>query len=199
MTPLERLRTFLGDHHELKSCATQAGLARLIGKSETLVRSLERSRAKVSSKVANLLSEATGCDPQWLQTEMVEVDCPIPALGGGQLDHLQVLERFTRRIDSNLEKIQPSAVVSELAKRRLLDGLLGMVEAEVLHFWESSVDVCPDPITELLDWLRKRAEIRNSHTVVRSPSIDPRDCGNDGQEKVLASIPNNMGNEIFHS
>ena len=182
MSPLERLRRFFGEHQDLKFAATQAGLARLIGKSETLIRSLERGRAKVSHKVANQLSAATGCHPQWLLDETVEEDCPIPTLGGGQLHHLVVLDLFARRIESNLEQIQPPAVALDLTKRRMLDALLGMVAAEVLQFWDVPDDVCPDPVPELLEWLRNRSKIRCWHTMARSQSAQTRGGGNDNPE-----------------
>ena len=165
MSPLERLRLYFEKNPELRPLSTQAGLARLIGRSESLVRSVEKGRVKMSSKLARTISEQLGVDDAWLmQVHVDSSEGPIPALGGGQLDYVGVLSRITTGIESGLEKVKPPPISLEPTKRRMLEAILSMVEVEILDYWQNAKDNPTDPVPELLGWLRQRAEKR---TIVR--------------------------------
>lgn len=77
MSPLRALRESLVQVPGLKEMSTQAGFARLIHRSESLVRAVESGRVPMSSRFARELSARFGVSSDWLEKkEVTEVEMP---------------------------------------------------------------------------------------------------------------------------
>lgn len=101
VTPIKALRKFLSKHPETREFASQAGLAQLIDRSESLVRAIEARRMRVSPKFAKALSVMTGVSKDWLLQDAVDSES-VPAEHGGILSHGTVVARIGQQIQRNL-------------------------------------------------------------------------------------------------
>lgn len=161
MSPIQVLRSFLEKDQDLRSISTQAGFARLVGRSETLIRSVEKERAKLSRKLARKISELVGVDEAWL------MQCPatgnvIPSKNGGELTHLEVVCAIsTHSISPILGKSKPNPTPINIVNRQMIGGILSLVEAEMIDFCQNAARGASDPFPEILDWLHKRSEKRS--------------------------------------
>lgn len=82
MSPLRALRETLVQIPQLKVASTQAGFARLVGRSESLVRAVESGRVPISEKFARELAVRFGVSTRWLMkkevTEMPTIQSEMP-------------------------------------------------------------------------------------------------------------------------
>lgn len=161
MSPIQVLRSFLEKEPDLRSISTQAGFARLVGRSETLIRSIEKERAKLSRKLARKISELVGVDETWL------MQCPttgnvIPSKDGGELTHLEVVCAISSHSSSPiLGKSKPNPTALNIVNRQMISGILSLIEAEMIDFCQNAPRDVSDPFPEILDWLHKRSEKRS--------------------------------------
>lgn len=78
MSPLRALRESLAQSSHHKEFATQAAFARLVGRSESLIRGIERKRVPVSRKLAKELASIFKVSVDWLmQDDVAETDIPV--------------------------------------------------------------------------------------------------------------------------
>ena len=160
-SPVQFLRLYLEKDPELRSISTQTGFARLVGRSETLIRSLERNRAKMTRKLARKISEVVGADENWLMQHPV-TGKSIPSKDGGELTHLEVACAISSHSTAPLlgkEKANPMAL--NIINRQMITGILSLVEAEMIDFCQSAPREVSDPFPEILEWLHKRSEKRS--------------------------------------
>ncbi len=160
MSPLLALRLFFEESYALRFASTQAGFAGLVGRSEVLIRAIEKGRSKMSRKFARKLSLLLGVDEEWLMKYPV-TGKGIPAAGGGKITHEDVIRTLNvDDIGPVFANPNPKPVV-EVVHQPLIEGILGMVRAEIADFHENPKEHGSDPTVEILDWLKKRAEGRS--------------------------------------
>ena len=100
--PIKALRNFLDQDEELKPFSTQLGLARLIDRSESLIRAVEGKRGvQMSAKLARRISAMTGVSKKWLMADEAEGN-EVPAVDGSPLRHEAVIARINEQIDRNV-------------------------------------------------------------------------------------------------
>jgi hypothetical protein len=100
--PIRALRNFLDQDEELKPFSTQLGLARLIDRSESLIRAVEGRRSvQMSAKLARRISAMTGVSKKWLMADEAEGN-EVPAVDGSPLRHEAVIARINEQIDRNV-------------------------------------------------------------------------------------------------
>ena len=78
MTPLCALRNYLVRFPQLKAMSTQAGLARCLGKSESLVRAVESGRVPMSENFARQLAALFQVPQEWLMKKELSADEETP-------------------------------------------------------------------------------------------------------------------------
>jgi transcriptional regulator with XRE-family HTH domain len=189
MSPLQLLRMFLQQDPTCRSASTQAGFAKLVGRSETMIRAIEKNRTPISRKLAKHISYLLGVDEDWLLQYPVTPG-PIPTSEGGELRHTSSL-RFTVNPLISSEKLDPkkllrrqsevqgdAAQVSESVSlegespplnpsmAQMVDHLTEMVRSELTNFCQNPGGDATNPFTELFDWLLKRAETRGGSNLL---------------------------------
>ncbi|MEP2775357.1 MAG: helix-turn-helix transcriptional regulator [Luteolibacter sp.] len=160
MSPLQGLRIFLERDPALRPASTQAGFARLVGRSEVLIRAVEKGRSKMSRKFARKISQLLAVNEEWLMKYPMTGN-GIPSADGGKLTHADIHRAVGRKaIEPVFEESEINPVVQDIASHQLIDGLLGMVKAEFTDYFKNPDTNASDPFPEILDWLKKRAEDR---------------------------------------
>jgi len=168
MTPLQALRAFLEKDSNLRSVSSQAGFAKLVGRSEPLVRSIEKRRVKMSRKLARQIRLILGVDEDWLMSDTSD-GVKIPSSSGRDITHLDVVHAITSAgIAPQLVNVKLPSVPLDFAKRQMVEAIVSMVHAEFIDFCENPKGDASDPFTEILDWLHKRAEKRSLFPTTRS-------------------------------
>lgn len=85
--------------------STQLGLAQLVDRSESLLRSVEAGRMEMSPKFARALSKMTGVDPDWLMKPSVD-SSPIPSVDGSPLELGMVIARIKSETERNINNAE---------------------------------------------------------------------------------------------
>lgn len=164
MKPTKALRLFFSKHLELRELSTQLGLAQLVDRSESLLRSVEAGRMEMSPKFARALSKMTGIDPDWLMKPSVD-SSPIPSVDGGPLQHGMVIARIKSETERNLNKAErdlaeAAKLNAEIAdttshlmvpmKRRMAVAMSKLVEDALFESLTRGETQLMDEITKLL-------------------------------------------------
>jgi len=92
--PVVVLRCRLADDPELKTFASQAGFAKLIGRSGSLIRQIESGAMRTSGKLVRAIADRTGVDPAWISLPEAAMDAPIPARDGGKWEPRMVIDNL---------------------------------------------------------------------------------------------------------
>jgi hypothetical protein len=161
MSPLQVLRNFFERDDVLRPMSTQSGFANLIGRSEPLIRSVEKGRLEMSPKLAKRISFATGVSEGWLAGEADPAE-PIPCRDGTTLTVEKLKDAimefgFMPKFLSD----PPSPAVESVVNRVMIDSVMTMIRAELVDYARQPNPQTTDPTVELLEWLRKRASDRS--------------------------------------
>ena len=103
--PFKLVRRFLRKHPEFKNSSTQQGFANLIDRSESLVRSVEIGRIKMSTKLAQHIENTLGVASTWLASHHYAKD-PIISTSGKPLTHEMVLACLERDTERDLQDVE---------------------------------------------------------------------------------------------
>jgi transcriptional regulator with XRE-family HTH domain len=85
MSPLRALREFMSQLEDHREFSTQAGFARLLGRSESLIRAVESGRVLLSGKLARELSARFGVPLDFLMKAQVD-ESEIRAIQSRKMD-----------------------------------------------------------------------------------------------------------------
>lgn len=183
MTPTKALRIFFDQNEELRPFATQKGFADLIGRSESMIRAMEGSRAvKMSPTLARRISTLTGVSQEWLMApDAGGID--IPSFEGLPLRHDAVIARINRQIDRNLrlavngladgagENTQsPPESFGSFTNRRLAALTAKMFENYLFADLERGDSRLMEEITKLLD---RDGDSRDRKVAANHPASGP--------------------------
>lgn len=194
MSPLQLLRMFLQQDPTCRSASTQAGFAKLVGRSETMIRAIEKNRTPISRKLAKHISYLLGVDEDWLLQYPVTPG-PIPTAEGGELRHSSSLRFTVNPLTSsgkfNPKKFNTSEGQSNVAQdmesvslegekpklnrsmSQMVDHLTEKVRSVLTSYCLNPNCNTSNPFEELYDWLLERAEKQGEANPV--PVIKPAD------------------------
>lgn len=170
MSPLRALRESLSQLPDQKENSTQAGFARLIGRSESLVRAVESGRVVLSGKLARELSARFGVPLDLLTKEQVdesETRALQPCKMDDQFPHwnpltpemAQMLDHGHKEARWKREHSIEPYVKNQLRTRLIRSVMIGMEDL----FTVCSDEELPVVTSELREWLYARlAKMANS-------------------------------------
>lgn len=162
MSPIELLRNFFDNDEILRPMANPLGFAKLVGRSESLIRSLEKGRLEVTEKLARRISSITGVPEAWLQGSVEPTDS-IPCRDGGEL----TVEKLKDSIMNHgfmpvFDSDEPNTASGSVIQRTMIDSMMAMVRAELIEYNRRPNPNVSDPLIDLLEWVQKRIAARNT-------------------------------------
>jgi len=155
--PFKLLRHHLRSHPLLRESSTQKGFAALIDRSESLVRSVEIGRIKMSPKLAQHIENTIGVASTWLSSRHYAKD-PIISTNGKPLTHDMVLACLKRASEANMREAEENSTPTQNAPANAPLTLAQQMAAGTLKLVEQALAMSlarDDPslmheITELL-------------------------------------------------
>jgi len=113
--PFKLLRRHLRSHPLLRESSTQKGFAVLIDRSESLVRSVEIGRIRMSPKLAQHIETMLGVASTWLSSRHYAND-PIISASGKPLTHDMVLAYLKRASESDMRDVEENPAINQDAR-----------------------------------------------------------------------------------
>jgi hypothetical protein len=135
--PVKILRRFLREHPGFKPFSTQPGFAKFVGCSESLIRTVELDKAKVSGKLRQMIKASTGVSGAWLSSDQ-RPGFPIPAEQGGHVTYELVYDKYEKAVheremrDARIIPIQPP-IPPVTAAQKLARSTAKLVEDAILE------------------------------------------------------------------
>lgn len=160
MSPVRALRESLAQSSQHKELATQAAFARLVGRSESLIRGIERKRVPVSRKLAKELASIFKVSVDWLMQEDVS-EADIPALDPEDVIEWAVQNPAVTRIIDIGEvppvRVRPGKNFEPDPRKRIRQKMI----RSVMIGMDDLFDACSDEelavvTSELREWLYAR-------------------------------------------
>lgn len=157
MQPIEILRQFLEKDEVLRPMSTVVGFANLLGRSECLIRNLEKGRTKPSPKLARRVSEVTGVSEAWI-LGTVHSKGFIPHRDGSPLSVQTLRESImSHAFMPKFESDETTPAVQSVTDRVFIESVLRIIEVEMIEYKLKPNPNVRDPTIVLLRWITKRA------------------------------------------
>ncbi|MCB1469119.1 MAG: helix-turn-helix transcriptional regulator [Rhizobiaceae bacterium] len=158
-SPISVLRRFLQSDPDLAAIGTQSGLARFVGKSESLLRNVEKGRQAMKPSLARLLSEKFQISEEWLLKNEVP-SSPIPSKSGSPLEVRRLKEYLADGLNIEAAPWSGGEISLDPAYRAIARSVGELVEKEILIYLQGDDASNPDPVKFLIDWVRERSSKR---------------------------------------